>query len=324
MLKELRQKIFGKEKKKLLTLTGGGARGLAHIGVIEVLQEEGWIPDLVCGTSMGAVVGAVYSLFGDADILRPKLQEAMESEYLRQFKFSRVAPIAGNGKSPIGDSRTNLLQLINFTRFEAGQGDFASANLMRILKLLLGDATFDDINIPFISIATDLYSGKTVDLKKGKLADAVLASSSIPGVFKPVEWDDMLLVDGCVIGNTIVPDQNTRNDYKILAVDVNPLPRCSEYLKSNLNVFLRADQISNYYLNQFNLNVADIVIKPELNQVHWTDFKNVDELIKAGRIAAEKYFKDRSFESNYLERLSAKIQFCEEYGLENYEYHNNK
>ena len=171
---ELEELISEFKKKGLkigLALGGGSARGLAHIGVIQVLQAYGIPIDIIAGTSIGSLVGSLYAA-GDSI-------ENMEKAVLLLNK-------------------RKMLSLMDFTIPRSG---LIRGN--RIEKMLidwgLEDKTFDELNIPFAAVATDIESGERVILHQGKVADAVRASISIPGIFIPVKYDDRYLVDGGVV-----------------------------------------------------------------------------------------------------------------------------
>jgi NTE family protein len=171
---ELEELISEFKKKGLkigLALGGGSARGLAHIGVIQVLQAYGIPIDIIAGTSIGSLVGSLYAAGDSVEKLEKSvsLLDKRKVLSLMDITFPRSGLVRGN----------------------------------RIEKMLidwgLGDKTFEELNIPFAAVATDIESGERVILNQGNVADAVRASMSIPGIFVPVKYDDRYLVDGGVV-----------------------------------------------------------------------------------------------------------------------------
>jgi NTE family protein len=161
--------------------------------------------------------------------------------------------------------------------------------MKEIMSRVFGNATFADLKIPFAAVATDLYSGEDVALTEGSLADAVQASASIPGVFPPVWWQGMLLVDGYITKNVPVPEPGEPpNKADVLAVDVQRGLQSNGPWENGIEVVARAEWIMQIQLNQYYLEQADLVIVPDVRHVHWADFGRIDQLIEAGRAAAEE------------------------------------
>jgi len=152
-----------------LALSSGGARGAAHIGALRVLEENGILPDVIAGTSMGAYVGAAYAAGVPLDDLEAEWRSA---SFLRAVK--------------------TLLPTIPWSGWTSG------AEIVRTLRRAFGDRTFRDLDHPFAAVATDLESGAPYVITDGSLVDAVRASLSVPGLFTPVWLNDRLLIDGGV------------------------------------------------------------------------------------------------------------------------------
>jgi NTE family protein len=160
----------GMQRKRLgLALGGGGARGMAHVGVLRVLEREGIAIDCIAGTSVGSVVGAIYA----AGLRSDRLMEAALQVRWRQIG-RLVWPRQG---------------FVSFDRLESYVVD------------MIGDVTFADLEIPYAAVAADLAAGEQVVLREGRVARAVRASCSVPGIVTPVEVNGRLLVDGGVINN---------------------------------------------------------------------------------------------------------------------------
>jgi len=161
-----------KRKKFGLAFGGGGARGFAHIGVLEVLEKEGIKPDMIAGTSMGAIMAGMYAVGYPLDKIK---------EIILNFKNLEIAP-------------TRYLNLLHESFLK---DDFVDEALTQVFR----DKTFEDCKIPFTTIAVDLESGKEVVFNTGPLKDAIKASASIPIIFPPAFYQDRYLIDGGVLNN---------------------------------------------------------------------------------------------------------------------------
>lgn len=178
-------------KKLGLALGAGGSRGVAHIGVLRALEEEGITPSFISGSSMGAIIGACYAKGMTLD----KMLEAVLKLKTVQILDPATLPVKQLGLFKGNKMNAKLLENI-------------------------GDIDFADLKIPFTCVANDLLSGKCVTLGEGKVAPAVCASSTIPGVFKPYRLNGMLLIDGgvlCRVPNGQVWDMGAE---AVIAVDV--------------------------------------------------------------------------------------------------------
>ncbi len=283
---------FGQEKGKVLALGGGGARGIAHVGIIQVLEENNWKPDLVTGTSMGAVIGALYAMHGNAGKVEEHIHDIAAGEEFKKFDFEKIVRPKQGGSRGGQDFTNHVKHILLLTRLERKQAILSSQLMNRILDQIFGELTFDNLQIPFVAIATDLISGEDIEIREGLVAEAVAASSSIPGVFTPVKKNGMLLVDGCVTKNIPVPDPEDSERFYVVAVDVLPHLFEEGPFHHALDILNRADRITRHHLNQTYLAMADEVIVPDVRHVHWADFSRIDELIQVGRVAAEKHLEN--------------------------------
>lgn len=182
-----------KKTKVQLVLGSGGARGLAHIGVIEMLEEEGYEIVEVVGCSMGAVIGGVYCA-GYLDIYK---------EWLLTL------------------TRSQIFNLMDFTL--PNLGFLKGEKVLGKMRTILGDQRIETLKIPFTAVATDMVKGKEVLFTEGDLYAAIRASMSIPGVFTPVIQGDALLVDGAVLNPLPLNLLKKRRDSIVVAVNLNGL-----------------------------------------------------------------------------------------------------
>ncbi len=273
-------------KKLGLVLSGGGARGIAHIGVLKVLEENGIMPCCISGASMGAIIGGIYASGVTVN--------EMEN-FVNEFVFGNVL-----------DKKYPLYKLQIFERtnskfmkyFSIGLSLNALAKrkaldsgrkIQYVLKELTHNKTFSETRIPFQCTAVDLLSGKSVALKEGNLALALRASMSIPLVFEPVKYGDMLLVDGGVISNAPVNLARKMGADVVVAVDVNPpLVRKNESeIRTSLDLLWRVYEIMSDKIYSEELTQADFVIHADVD-AETLDFSRNAEYVRKGKEAAER------------------------------------
>jgi len=261
-----------KKLKIGVALSGGGARGLAHIGVLEVLDDLGINIEAVSGTSMGAIVGAAYCNYGG-------VQEA---------------------KKLLGS--TDWKNFLMFTAFQLSRaGILNEKKVDDVLKKFLGDKTFKDCKKQFCCVAVDILSKEKVVLSSGSLREAVLASIAVPGIFPPVCRDDWLLVDGGVIEPLPTIAIQTLSPTFVIASSIvfetmKPKPakkegECDPKLLENKKMSIQS--IIDISLNVMHTQMvqsykqyAQIVIEPKIGDFGFFDFGRSREIIEAGRIAA--------------------------------------
>ena len=261
---------------------------MAHIGVLEYLDEQGLKPERVTGTSMGAVVGAWYCLHGSSNGLPDMVHQLFESDLFKKLDLDDLMEDEDGEIDSFEELTRRTKVLFTLSRMVRRLSLVDPEFMPAIMDNLFGSATFADLEIPFAAVATDLYSGEDVALTAGPLATAVQASAAIPGVFPPVAANGMLLVDGYITKNVPVPEPgepSLRAD--VLAVDVQRGLTSHGPWENGIEVLARAEWIMQIQLNRFFLEQADLVLVPNVKHVHWADFRRIDELILAGRRAAE-------------------------------------
>jgi NTE family protein len=290
--RQFKERFFS-DPTRVLALSGGGARGMAHIGVLQHLDALSLKPELVTGTSMGAVVGAWYCLHGSSTGLAHVAKELFEGELFEKLDLEELI----EDEEGVRDSfeefsrRTKVLFTVSkmLRRMSLVDAEF----MEEVMVSLFGDATFSDLEIPFVAVATDLHTGEDVALTQGRLATAVQASASIPGVFPPVPLDGHLLVDGYVTKNVPVPEPGEPpNRADVIAVDVQRGLQSDGPWENGLDVLARAEWIMQIQLNRYYLEQADLVLVPDVRDVHWADFSRIDELIRAGGSSAVEREKE--------------------------------
>lgn len=284
-----RRSLVVKRKKSPkigVALGGGAARGLAHIGVLEAL-EEGEIPiDIVAGTSMGALVGACYAAFPDAKKLHEALLRFIYSEHfpVDRFNFFKEHPREELGGPGVFEQVKKTIQKGIFYGASVTRKSFvAEEDFRKDIETLLPDIRIEELALPFIAVATDLNSGEEVLIDSGSIREAVLASSAIPGVFPPVIRNGHELVDGGWVHNVPVgPARKLGADF-VIAVDISREIDDSSDWKRGLNIIFRTNSIAREILKKTQLREADFCLRPDIGQMHWADFSEPEECIARGK-----------------------------------------
>jgi NTE family protein len=240
-----------------LVLSGGAARGFAHVGVIRVLEREKIPVDVIVGTSVGSLVGAIYADRKDSFELE---RIAFSLEERDVFDYSFISPTQG------------------FVR-----GDRLEEFVLRRLSA----KEIEKLKVPFAAVATDIQNGEVVVLRSGSVSRAVRASSSIPGIFIPVNYQGRLLVDGGVLNNVPVDVARQMGAEVVIAVNLAAGKKAAQV--SNIfdamvqSLYLMAVENAEAKLRQ-----ADLVIQPKVSHIALIDFSRKKELLTLGIQAAEE------------------------------------
>lgn len=273
-----------------VALSGAGARGVAQIGVLKVLDREGIPMEYVAGTSSGAVIGGLYALTGRADEVERRVLELLHRAERtgRPRLFASVRHLARSGS---GGGRSSLERLRRLWLLRRGlsQPSVAPADeILCALEELFEGKTFADTKIPFATTAVDLESGRRLIFASGPLVEAVYASAALPGIVPPLEVDGYRLVDGGFAEPAPVDTCRYLGAGRVIAVDVLGRPPDALRARNALATVLRADQITRFALEREHLAKADVVVTPQVGAVDWMDFSQPEARVAQGERAAEE------------------------------------
>ncbi len=275
-------------KKIGLALGGGAARGLAHLGVLRVLEREGIPIAAIAGTSFGALVGASYAHMRDVEGTRERFAAYFQSEAYRRTKFHFLQ--SRNREEHVGFvyNFTNFIRRGLFYGFGATKismipmEDFVSG-----IQSLVDDVRIEDLSIPFGATALDLGSARAIFISRGPLRPALSASCAIPGVFPPIEHEGMRLVDGGWVDIVPIGSLAGLGGEITFAVDVAEDLEDTQELRYGFNVLIRTNAITRNRLKEIQLREADVVIRPVVADIHWADFTRIEETIRRGEEATQ-------------------------------------
>jgi len=246
-----------------LVLSGGGSRGTAHLGVLEVLEENNIPVDLIVGSSSGAVIGAFYADNPNSTHIKEILLNINKNDLIENIAFSYYGiPILYSG--PIEGNK--------FRKF---------------VHQNMKSENFDDLKIPLVVVTTDVMKNEPYLIRGGPIIPAIHASSALPLVFQPVKLYGRVLSDGAVISPIPVKSAKIFNPKIIIAVNICSPPENTE-IESNWDLFRRAFDISYYQLTLEEESKADIVIAPDLKDIGMFDDHNNYKSYEQGKIAAQK------------------------------------
>ncbi len=307
-----------------LALSGGGARGLAQIGVLKALKEAGIELDVITGTSMGSIVGGLYSVGYSVDELDTIAMNTDWDDLLTSGKTSRSELFVDQ---KITDDRALLtlrldgLTPVIPTSFNDGQKLINNLTLLTYSAPIHSYHSFDDLLYRYRAVSTDLLTGRRVVLKEGHLGKAMRASSSVSFFLKPVEWDSLLLVDGGLVENIPVSTAKELGSDIVIAVNTTSPLHNKEEMKYPWFVADQVVSIPMKRMDEKQKKMAEVLIEPRIKEHTATDFTNIRMLINAGYSEAVKNVKviKNKIDSVYYNRLKRN-----EFYIKNISYDDNQ
>lgn len=248
-----------RRKKVALVLSGGGALGFAHVGVIKVLEKYNIPIDIVVGTSMGGIVGAAYSAGVSSDEMYEFACKFRATDFLDVNLFDKTGILSGKG-------------------------------VMKTINKLLPEENIEHLEKQFACVAVDLYSEKEVVFKTGPVREAVRATMSIPGVFVPLKKDGMLLVDGGILNNLPEDVAMEMGADIIISCDVLSTSKLTKVPKNAFVTLFYSINSSTKEIQKLKANHSDVLIQPDLADLSTFSFgaDNAKLAIKKGEKAALK------------------------------------
>lgn len=247
--------LAAKPARVALVLGGGGCRGYGHLGVLRVLEQNGLKPDLIVGSSAGALVGALFAAGLTVDAIE-RLGARLSANTLRDWIFPRL-------------------------------GIFGGAGIARFIRAQIGERQIESLPTRFAAVATDLRSGEAVVLERGEVGAAVQASSSAPGLLEPVKVGGRLLVDGNLAAPVPVSAARHLGAQKVIAVDVSFPPEQAS-LEDPFDALYQGFSILTRKLALEERALADVTIEPMIPVHHDMSSQIIGEHISAGNRAADK------------------------------------
>ena len=287
-----------------VVLSGGGAKGFAHIGALRVIEEAGIPIDYIAGTSMGSIVGGLYAVGYDPDMMQKLCTEQdwdliIKDQIPRKFiplekrindRHYLVSVPLKNGKLKLKRSMVD--------------GMYVNMLLTRLTMPAYQERDFDSLPVPFLCIGTDMITADPVEFRSGSLAQSIRSSMSIPFLFEPVEYEGYLLCDGGLTNNFPVQNVRAQGADIIIGVDLEIIKSDPEVLDNSLKVLERLIAV----VSQDKSNVAreqcDILIRPDIGKANMMSFNDFSPIIKCGEQGAQAKFDE-------LKKLADSLQAIE-------------
>lgn len=269
-----------------VALGGGGARGLAHAGVLRVLEEEGIPVHCVAGVSIGAVVGAMFTQNPNVASMIDRFRRSLDDEFYDQLGLKYLKTDTARNGSFLHQATQTIKRRIVINLVPSRTALLKETRLKNVLMRLVDNGNIENGRIPLAIIATSLNTGEDVVFKKGDIMTALLASSAIPGFLCPVCAEDDLLTDGAVSCGVPVSYLEDMGADVTIGVDVSVREHRPLADLNIIEIINRADLIKSRNLARLTLNMADIAISPDTKDIEWSEFTRADELIEAGAQSA--------------------------------------
>jgi len=281
------------ERPKIgLVLSGGGAKGLAHIGVLKILEDAGIVPDYITGTSMGSIVGGLYALGYSADQL-DSIVQAIDWDAVLTNKVP-LDEIAIEEKEFYGRFIAELP--VEGIKVGLPRGIIEGQKLSELLSNLTRAAhdieDFSQLPIPFACVAADIETGEPVLLNRGSLPEALRASMAIPSVFTPVSLDGRLLVDGGLVRNFPVQEVIDMGADIVIGVFVSTDLYKRDKLNSMIDVLSQSAFVMSAFDTREQRKLVDVYLAPELEKYSTGSFNQAEEIVDQGELKALEY-RDR-------------------------------
>lgn len=279
--------------KIALALGGGGARGLSHLGILALLEKEGIKVDMVVGTSIGALVGAVYCGCADAFLTYSVLSKFFSSEGFEIEYFEKVKKMMLPNRRKegfFGRIKKAFLWGSFALKTTTKESFIPKEKVSLSIDALFGDKLIEELPIKLAVVATDLNSGEEVILTQGRISDAVKASIAIAGIFPSAQIGRKTLIDGGYVNQIPVEDAFKLGADVVIASDVSSEITVIEETEkiTGSKSQIRAAMILAETARKFQLRFADVAIKPDLKDLHWTEFDKIEVFFERGFSAAQE------------------------------------
>lgn len=271
-----------------LALGSGGVRGFAHLGVLEVLEKAGIKPAVIVGSSAGAMIGAMYAFRPSAAPNLTHVRSYLTSELYDQEKLQYLRKSEEGRRTFYEKMKVKLAKGAVFATSFTRDSIFSLEVLRKNVEYLAPPVDIEQGFIRFAATAFDLKTGRELLLDKGPLTEALMASCAMPGVFPPVPFEDMLLMDGGVVNPVPCDHVASLGADIVIGVDVVPAVDPYDSMESSYDVAMRAAEITRHRLRDLRLATADLVIPVSLEDVFWGDFSRFEDCVQKGREAAER------------------------------------
>ena len=280
-----------KRPKIGLALGGGGARGLAHIGVLKVFNRENIPIDILTGSSAGAIISSMYAQYEDSDFIEEKVRKFIESPDFESIGVDQFVEEhqSENILSQIAeDIKERLVINIALRRKSIG----SNKQYKKAISFLLNEGDISETKKKLGIVACDIVKGDSVLFTSGDIQKVTLASSSVPGYLPPVMYDSYTLIDGAVLSPIPILEAYKMGADIVIGIDVMPDLVVKSDQHNILDIIMRESQMLGVKYSQLLNTKADYIVRPDVGRFHWADFREYDYLIKAGEKIAQQKLRE--------------------------------
>ena len=276
-----------------LALGGGGARGAAHIGVLQELHKANIKFNIISGTSAGSVIGAMYAATCDPFWIEERFKKFIDSRPFSGLHIKKI--LKDRNPDSVIDQVTKKLSdhfvlLVGLNRSSI----IKKKRLKKAISFLVPCKSFEELKIPLKIVSTDLNSGNDIISSTGDLAEAIVQSCSIPGFVEPTKLSKSIIVDGGVSMPIPITALENECDFSIVVdisnYDIRPMKKINI-----IEILKRSETITSLRLKSRLAKKADFLIRPNTFGLHWSDFGKFDDLIESGKVAARENIKKLEF-----------------------------
>ncbi|MEO0253811.1 MAG: patatin-like phospholipase family protein [candidate division WOR-3 bacterium] len=274
------RKIFSKRPFFSFSLSGGGARGLVHIGFLKAMEEEGIKPECIGGTSIGGIIGILYSYKLSWKFVYDKIKESIERGILKKLGFDVFTREEKNIFKRIHDA---IVERINLAKAFLSESVIPFKETYEAAEEIFGDLRFEDLKIKTFVTSFDLVKGEYIYIDKGFIKDAVIATSAIPGFLPPLKKEGRILVDGGVISNSPVYFlKKLYNPRFIIISRVKNEIEPKKDFRGGYEFYQRILQFHRVYFEEREIKESDFLITFDTQNLSWADFDKIDEFVEKG------------------------------------------
>ncbi len=265
-----------------IALGGGGARGLAHVGILKVLEEEGIPIHYISGASVGSVVGAMYAQNPDANALVERFKTTLDESFFNQMGLKHLRANYAQEGSFLHQASHSIKRRIVINIAQSRVALLKEIRLSNVLSRLVDEGNIEDTKLPLAIVATNLQTGEDIVFRTGAITNALVASSAIPGFLPPVLHNDEMLTDGGTSCPVPVDLLYKMGAEMTIAVEICMRDFPPMESPNAIEIISRAEMITSRNLARMMAETADVSIFPDTKDVHWSEFFRFDELIEAG------------------------------------------
>ncbi len=276
------------EKPVALALGGGGARGMAMIGVFKVLQEERVPVDMMVGTSVGALAVALFGLYRDWKKIYNLTVEFLSGKGFAKYGKGLTDDVAGRKRRSPNRLKVFLMKGGALLLLLVRKGLVSPKRMREAVDAVVPDKEFSDLEIPGAVVALDLVSCEEVIIREGSLREACALSANLAGFFRPYEYGDRLLVDASPVSSIPVDAARRLGAAAVIAVDLRSHLKPTHHIPSGADAALRVMAIASDRTNTAQVERADLIIAPAVEDTYWSDFHSIDAHVDAGELAARE------------------------------------